>query len=462
MPAPATPLPRRTVLAAAVAAAAAIPASAPATAAAADRALGHRRSPLIDHHDWSTAAGFRAGVRAGIRISGGALCVDEPRGSLAFRDPHLRTKAKAPARWEYATWLSPRHALPEPGATEAVVSWNAETPPGTWIQIELRGRYSDGTRSPWLVMGRWASGDGDIRRASVDGQSDRTGSVATDTFALTDPVAGTRLTSYRVRVTLFRRQGLDVGPRVRRVSVMASALPPRSDVPASAPGVAAGRVLDVPRYSQETHAGQYPQYDRGGEAWCSPTSSQMVLEYWGRRPTPEQLSWVDGAYADPQVCHAARHTFDYQYKGCGNWPFNAAYAATYPGMNGVVTRLGSLADAEELVAAGIPVITSMSFRPGELRGASYGTSGHIMVVAGFTAAGDVVVNDPAAPVNKDVRRVYGRRSFENIWLRTRRLDRQGKETSGPGGIAYLYWPDEITPAQRAALATAAGVRAGQE
>ena len=47
---------------------------------------------------------------------------------------------------------------------------------------------------------------------------------------------------------------------------------------------------------------------------------------------PRDLAWVNPAYADPQVCHAARFTFDYQYEGCGNWPFNAAYAATYPDM----------------------------------------------------------------------------------------------------------------------------------
>ena len=74
----------------------------------------------------------------------------------------------------------------------------------------------------------------------------------------------------------------------------------------------------------------------------------------------------------------------------------------------------------------------------------------------------LVVNDPAGATNNDVRQVYGRRSFENVWLRTRRLDKQGEETSAPGGIAYLYWADEATPEQRAALATAAAIRAGKE
>ena len=42
----------------------------------------------------------------------------------------------------------------------------------------------------------------------------------------------------------------------------------------------AARDLDVPMLSQETHAGHYPEYDGGGEAWCSPTSVAMVLGFW--------------------------------------------------------------------------------------------------------------------------------------------------------------------------------------
>ncbi|MQY14731.1 hypothetical protein SRB5_49070 [Streptomyces sp. RB5] len=446
-------LPRRALLAAALAAAT-VPATAPTATARAADAHG------VDHHDWAFARDFRAGRGEGTRVHGQRLVIGEPRGIITYTDPHRTIKAPSP--WEYATWLSPRRELPGRGATEAVVSWNADTPRGTWLQLELRGRYSDGSDSPWVVMGRWAAADTDIRRTSVDDQKDRAASVSTDTFALTDPAGRLRLTSYQVRVTLYRTPGSDRTPRLRRLSVMASGLPQRFTVPASVPGAGAGRELAVPAYSQETHAGQYPQYDDGGEAWCSPTSTQMVLAYWGRRPTRTQLAWVDPAYADPQVCHAARQTYDFQYEGCGNWPFNAAYAATYPGMNGVVTRLRSLGDAETLVAAGIPVITSMSFLPGELSGATYGTAGHIMVIAGFTAAGDVIVNDPAGATNKDVRRVYGRRSFENIWLRTRRHDRKKKTVSGPGGIAYIYWPDEITAKQREALATAAGIRAARE
>lgn len=156
-------------------------------------------------------------------------------------------------------------------------------------------------------------------------------------------------------------------------------------------------------------------------------------------------------FADPQVCHAARFTYDYQYEGCGNWPFNAAYATTYRDMSAAVTRLGSLTDVETLIRAGIPVITSQSFLKEELTGAGYGTSGHLMTVIGFTAGGDVIANDPASPDNPAVRRVYRRSEWENIWLRTKRYNASGKVASGTGGVCYVYWPAEPDAAQRRAL-----------
>ena len=38
------------------------------------------------------------------------------------------------------------------------------------------------------------------------------------------------------------------------------------------------------------------------------------------------------------------------------------------------------------------------------------------MIVGFTANGDVVVNDPAASTNAGVRRVYDRGQFERVWL----------------------------------------------
>ncbi|WP_411075135.1 peptidase C39 family protein [Streptomyces sp. cmx-4-7] len=439
--------PRRTVLAAALAAAAGTAASAvPAVAAP----RGRTPAPgFVDNRFWSSYTDWRGGTADGTKAVPGhrpGLVLAHPAGRTDHTDPHTgRTSS-----WEYASWTSPVHTSTVP-ATEVIASWNARTPPGTWIQVELSGTYSDSTATPRYVLGRWTSGDGedDIRRTSVDDQTDGRSSVWTDTFAIDDPASGLRLLSYRLRLTLYRAPGSGLTPTVWRIGAMASDVPDRFTVPASAPGPA--RELAVPRYSQNTHVGQYPEYDNGGEAWCSPTSSQMIVEYWGRRPSAEDLAWVDPAFADPQVCHAARLTYDNQYEGCGNWPFNAAYAATYPDMNAVVTRLNSLTELEDLVRSGIPVVTSQSFLKDELTGAGYGTSGHLMTVVGFTPAGDVIANDPASPDNEAVRRVYRRREWENIWLRTKRYDANGKVRGGTGGVCYVYWPVKSAPSRHRAL-----------
>ncbi|MEV7615897.1 C39 family peptidase [Streptomyces sp. NPDC089799] len=459
--------PRRTLLAAALAAAAGSGSAAsaaerpdrPARPEHPERPEGPERTepadaesaattPTVDNLFWHSHAHWTAGTHR-------STVADPSRSGLTFLTPHGRTEYADPhtgrkSTWEYATWTSPVHRSTVP-ATEVIASWNAGTPAGTWLRVELRGTYTDGTRTPWYVMGCWAAGDTDIRRTSVDGQTDGRSTVWTDTLTVDDPqkAGGLRLRDWQLRLTLHRRPGSTASPLVRLAGAMASDVPDRFTVPASTPGPA--RELNVPRYSQEVHAGRYPQYDNGGEAWCSPTSSQMIIEYWGRKPAPADLAWVDRSYSDPQVCQAARSTYDHAYKGCGNWPFNAAYAGTYPGLAGVVTRLTSLTELEALIRAGIPVITSQSFKTGELTGAGYGTAGHLMTVIGFTDAGDVIANDPNSADNAAVRRVYRRREFENVWLRTKRHNASGKVASGTGGICYLYAPTHLDPVRIAAL-----------
>jgi hypothetical protein len=462
--------PRRAVLTAALAVAAAAAAASTAEAAPARSgpATGIGAAPKsggghhvtddapVDYHGWTSYPDWLFGVHKGTLPLPGrrpGVRIARATGTFAYADPHTGTTAT----WESASWTSPVRKVPAP-ATELIASWNADTPAGTWIQVELLGTYTDGTATPAYIMGRWTAGDGpeDIRRTSVDDQTDGKSSIWTDTFSIDDATAGPLLASYRLRLTLFRKPGSRLTPTVWRLGAMASHIPDRYTVPASVPGVGAGVELPVPPYSQNIHKGEYPEYDNGGEAWCSPTSSTMCIEYWGRGPKAADLAWVDPAFADPQVDQGARYTYDYQYEGCGNWPFNAAYAATYPDMQGVVTRLHSLNDIERLVKAGVPVITSQSFLASELDGAGYGTSGHLMCIAGFTADGDVVANDPASDSDDVVRNVYKRAQFETIWLRTLRLNDTGGVTSGTGGVCYLYFPAHPSPAQRRAL-TSVGV-----
>ena len=316
------------------------------------------------------------------------------------------------------------------GFTELVSSWNADTPAGTWIQIDMRATTDRGTTTKWYTMGRWAFGDGDIQRTSVGGQGDADGFVSIDTFFAKDHP----LTSYQLRVTLYRVAGSSATPRLTRIGAVAS--DPINSNPYVPSTTTMTKAIDlrVPSYSQEIHAGEYPQFDGGGEAWCSPTSTSMVVAYWGRGPARSDYAYVYGDYpnvVDPWVDYAARYTFDYHYNGAGNWPFNTAYAAHF-GLEAEVTQLHSLAEAEQFTKAGIPLVASIAFQPNKLDGFLFrGTDGHLLVIGGFTAGGDVISYDPASASDAMVRHVYDRAQFEKAWM------------SASGGIVYVIHPASV-------------------
>ncbi len=145
--------------------------------------------------------------------------------------------------------------------------------------------------------------------------------------------------------------------------------------------------------------------------WCAPASMAMLVGAWG---------------ITPSVAEVAAGLFDRAYNGTGNWAFASAYAGAC-GLAGAAAYLRDLVSLEAFVAAGLPAAVSISWSGDALPGAPLEQSdGHIVVVRGFDAQGDVIVNDPAQP---SVRHVYGRAAFANCWL-------------GHGGVALLVAPAE--------------------
>jgi len=319
-------------------------------------------------------------------------------------------------RYDVARWKT-RWTAPGFDFTELIASWSARTPGTSWIEVQVRGRTAGGARTSWDTLARWAAKDKAVKRRSGGTQADDGTRLAVDTWR----TAG--LSSYQLRVRAHRERGRRM-PRVDLATVMTSRLPAGTGA-TSTPGVARGVELPVPRYSQMVHTGHYPQWGGGGEAWCSPTSTTMVLGYYGRLPGAAAGRWVPAGHPDPWVDVTARATYDHAYEGTGNWTFNTAYAARRAG-TAFVTRLRDLTEAELLVRAGIPPVISIAFGRGELSGAPIAASnGHLLVVVGFTAGGDVIVNDPAASTNAGVRRTYPRAELERLWLQA------------SGGMAYV-------------------------
>ncbi|HKY50612.1 MAG TPA: C39 family peptidase [Candidatus Limnocylindria bacterium] len=367
-----------------------------------------------------------SGTHAGTAYGTGGLTLSGALTPGVYNDPF----GYGAVSYESGSWTSASITTPF-AFDELVASWNAATPEGTWIKIEMQATGA-GRTTKWYVLQVWASGDGTIHRTSVPAQGDADGFVAIDTFIRSKKAA--ELRSYALRVTLYRVAASSLAPTVSFVGAMTSAASNFS-IPSAFSGVVAD--LPVPTLSQETHAGHHPEFDGGGEAWCSPTSTAMVLDYWRSRgyassgPTSAQLAAFPGAeHVDGQVDYAARYVYDWNYRGAGNWPNNTAYAATFDGMNGFVTRLRSLAEAERFIAAGIPLVASIN---GNLPGFLFKkTNGHLLVIRGFTSTGDVISNDPAVFANADARKVYARDDFEDVWL------------GGSAGIVYVIYPTGVS------------------
>lgn len=279
--------------------------------------------------------------------------------------------------------------------SELIVSWNAITPPGTWVEILARVTINS-RQTKWYNLGVWASGTETINRHSVKLQGDQDGYVAVDTLVLTDKKAVTE--AYQLKVRLFSADGVS-SPIVKYLSAAYSTAVPKKLTASSGNSAMWNTLLTVPECSQMV-------YPDGGNVWCSPTSVSMVLGYLENSSESCEI----------RVRDAVAGVFDWIYNGHGNWVFNTAYAATH-GFTASVRRFTSLDQVEPLIKDGTPVVFSFAWSKGDLTGAAIDSSnGHLAVIVGFDAQGNPIVNDPAAANNDDVQRTYNRAELEAVWL----------------------------------------------
>ncbi|MDB6122179.1 MAG: hypothetical protein JWQ71_1172 [Pedosphaera sp.] len=287
---------------------------------------------------------------------------------------------------------------------ELIVSWNVPT--GVHLKVEARAIYP-GHNTKYYIMSMWSDDPDHFPRESVRRQGDDDGTIKTDTLVLnkiTDKV--------QLRLTIG---GMNTNTPLKFLGLSFC----NSKVPAEAlkPNRAAwGKTLEVP----ERRQGEY----EGGGGWCSPTSLSMDLAYWSDKLHRPELNRTV-----PETAHAID---DGGWGGTGNWPFNTAYAGSYTGMRAYVTRLSDVAELEDWIAAGIPVIVSVSSYLTNDR-TSGQDNGHLITCVGFDKNGDVVVNDPGVSVKRNVRarRIYAREKFVNAWKKSK-------------NAVYLVYPDTAT------------------
>lgn len=286
---------------------------------------------------------------------------------------------------------------------ELIVSWNTIPSTNSGLRLEARGVYP-GRTTRFYTLALWAPEGSTHPRQSVNGQEDNDGKVLTDTLVLNRPGARAQL---RVTLSAPPDEALP-GLKFLGLAFCDTRVEP---VPRPPRRAAWGRSIAVPERSQFA----FP----GGEVWCSPASTSMVLAYWGNR-----LDRTEMILAVPE---AAQAVFDPNWPGTGNWPFNTALAGSFDGFRAYVARLETLRDLGEWILRGVPVVASISYNVLKGRERVPG-DGHLIVCVGFTKEGDLVVNDPG--VGEQVRRVYPRAAFERAWAFSHRT-------------VYLIHPESI-------------------
>lgn len=298
---------------------------------------------------------------------------------------------------ESLVWTSPMVTNSQPWQ-ELVVSWN--TAGDSSIQIEARA-FHHGRATRYYSLGEWTSKPGG-KRTSDGAQRDGDGHVATDTLVMKVPADG-----FQVRVS---QNGSGSTLKFLTASVTDAVakiepLPPLSI-----------RRLPVPEKSQA-------EFPEGIEKWCSPTTTAMLLDYWGtQRNRPEWRHTV------PETASAV---FDPGWPGTGNWPFNTAYIGSHAGLRACVARANSPKDLAAWLMAGYPVGVSVSLAL--LNGGPKPTAGdgHLVVVCGGTADGKVVIADPGRAIPRVHREIES-----DVCVRA---------WAYSAYTVYLVWPEDMEP-----------------
>lgn len=284
----------------------------------------------------------------------------------------------------HGTLLTPVYDIAS--ADTYVLSFNALTQADSAVNLAVR-LIGEAGQSMWFSYGDWAVNAN--RSASIRGQSDYFARLRIDELIVA-PEATVR--GVQFKAVLTRAQAASPSPQLQRI-YLTNMVAPTYTAPPTVPEID----YTVPQRSQMV----VPEI---GRQICSPTSLCMVLQYYGEALEPADV---------------AQAVFDHGAKIYGNWSYNVAYAAEQ-GYQSFVYFCQDKAELFDLLAQGRPIIASIrTAQQDELRGAPQAyPQGHLVVVAGATNGENgpaLIVNDPAARSQDDVRRHYSVDDFMRVW-----------------------------------------------
>ena len=252
-----------------------------------------------------------------------------------------------------------------------LVSWNCETPKGTWIEIQARAfisYYDDNENSTyewsdWLSFGKWGT---HIKRSSKSPDS-HLAKISTDEFIIKGSYTDTA-SKIQIRA-LLHTENTNVTPSIRQFIISYKDNTPRIkgiEIPSN-------KIIDVPSYSQ------YIRDKNIGSVICSPTSITMLLNRRNENLIVEETAWS---------------CFDYDYEAFGNWLFNVAFASSL-GYESFV-EYGNLKSLKREIYSEYPVAVSVKYTNDinnleypYIENAPITTAGNILVVRGFEKKDDI-------------------------------------------------------------------------
>ena len=104
---------------------------------------------------------FDSGTLDGVVLGADGLRLDDNGlGSFSYTDPFsslpiLEHAVDGSGEYVSGTWTSDIYPMSF-SFNELVSSWNSKTPPGTWIQSEVKPQLDNGRWAKWYILGRWA------------------------------------------------------------------------------------------------------------------------------------------------------------------------------------------------------------------------------------------------------------------------------------------------------------------
>lgn len=329
------------------------------------------------------------------------------------------------------------HIINTASFSKLVASWNADTPQGTSVEVEVQV-FVDGQWSDWISWGHWSIAK---ERASVkDNSNTKLAGIWTDTLYVR---GGKTSDAFKLRVIL-NSEDLSATPVLRAVNATIDlSSGARRGYPANEDTSAienVDKIIDVPAFSQIVRDPKI------AGSICSATSAACVIDYYLNKNgklsiLPEESAWA---------------VYDSVYEGFGNWAFTTAFIGSF-GLNSKVVFCSSLYDLKRQIYNGRPVIISVNkVRSAENTDPSVAdftvvhgfpissTRGHLITVTGFTNIDGieyVCVNDSAAANDSEVKRRYDAAEFDAAWANSGRIAYFVDDDYGP-----IYNPVKRLPA----------------